>query len=361
MAISYPAEGEFMRVHVTELRVGDRLIANVFNDSGLHVLSNDTILSASDIEKLFRHSVQYVDIAFRSGLDTVRPRPANSPAVSEEMLAEFDSAVNGVKELFQQVAAEGKIDEQLVDEHFVPLSEQFRLEHDVVSLLITLNGKDDYTYQHSVQVGMISYYIAKWLGYSEEEAQKAGKAGYLHDIGKSQIPDEILNKPGKLTEEEYETVKQHTIIGKDIIEKSLQDAEDYALVALQHHERFDGSGYPYGITKERIHPLSNICAVADIYSAMISNRVYREKKNLLDVLRELHRLSFSKIDPMVTQTFIRHMIPNFIGKKVVLKTGEVGVIILNNPTDPFRPLIRIGEQFIDLSQARDLEVDTIQM
>lgn len=346
-----------MRVSVTELRIGDRLVANVFNDSGLHVLSNDTVLTAQDIEKLFRHNIEYVDIAFRSDLDQQLRSKKQMKAVADEV----DSALSGIKQLFEQVAAEGKLDEKIVNDHYAPLSEQFQKEHDVVSLLLMLTDKDDYTYQHSVQVGMLCYYIASWAGFSREEALIAGKAGYLHDIGKSQIPPAILNKPGRLTEEEYETVKQHTIFGYDIIMKSLKDPDTIALVALQHHERCDGSGYPNGITKEQIHPFSAICAVADIYSAMISSRVYREKKDLLYVLRELHQLSFSQLDPVITQTFIRQMLPSFIGKKIVLKSGEVGEIIMNNMSDWFRPLIRIDGRFIDLSQERELEVESILM
>lgn len=349
----FPSKGDFMRVHVMNLQVGDLLIADVFNDFGLLVMSKDRLLTAKDIDILVRHNIQYVDIAFRNSIDLPIGGPEeNLEAISEEM----DNAVQGVRQLFEQVAAEGKIDETIVNEHFEPLTEHFQKEHDVVSLLLMLSGKDEYTYSHSVQVGMLCYYIAVWAGHTEEEALEAGKGGYLHDIGKSRIPSEILNKPGKLTKEEFDLVKRHTNYGYEIISKSLRNPEAPALVALQHHERFDGSGYPYGASGERIHPYAKICAIADIYSAMISTRVYREKRDLLNVLRELHQLSFSELDPHITLTFIRHMVPNFIGKKAVLKSGEVGEIIMTNQNDLFRPLIRIGDKFIDLSRARELEV-----
>jgi HD-GYP domain-containing protein (c-di-GMP phosphodiesterase class II) len=118
----------------------------------------------------------------------------------------------------------------------------------------------------------------------------------------------------------------------------------------------NGKGYPLGLTRENIHPLARIVAVADTYSAMISSRVYRDKKDLLHVLKEMYELSFQELDPDITHTFIRHMVPSFIGKKVELSTGETGTIVMTHPTDYFRPLVQVGEQFIDLSTQRKHEI-----
>jgi putative nucleotidyltransferase with HDIG domain len=355
------AEGELMKIHITELQIGDRLVSNVFNSFGLHVLSTDTVLDADDIGKLFRHHIDYVDIQMRSNFDEA---PRSNPEIESIILKvqpKFDSAVTGMKDLFEQVMADGKIDERIVQQNFDPLIEKFQQEKDVVSLLLTLTSKDDYTYQHCVQVGMISYYIAKWIGLSERDAFVVGKAGYLHDIGKSRIDSKILLKPSKLTDAEYEEMKHHTTLGYEIISRSAMDGNELKLVALQHHERLDGRGYPNHITGDRMHPFSKIVAVADVYSAMISSRIYQKKRDLLYVLRELHRLSFAELDPQVTHAFIQRMIPNFIGKKLVLTSGEIADIVMTNPTDVFRPLIRIHNEFIDLSKNHHLEVDTIYL
>ncbi|XEC96428.1 HD-GYP domain-containing protein [Paenibacillus tarimensis] len=235
-----------------------------------------------------------------------------------------------------------------------------KLERDVVSMLLLLNTKDDYTYQHSVQVGMLSYYIAKWLDYDEHTALRIGKAGFLHDIGKSKIDLNILNKPGKLTEEEFEQIKQHPLFGYEIINNSFRD-DLIALAALQHHERMNGTGYPNGMSGERIHPAAKIVAVADIYSAMISTRVYREKRDLMFVLKELHRMSFHDMDPLTTHTFIRHMVPNFIGKTVELQSGAKGIIVMTNTSDFFRPLVRVNDKFVDLSSDHSDEIKAVFM
>jgi HD-GYP domain-containing protein (c-di-GMP phosphodiesterase class II) len=155
-------------------------------------------------------------------------------------------------------------------------------------------------------------------------------------------------------------MKRHTNYGYEIILNSTSD-ELSALVALQHHEREDGSGYPCGLTEEKIHPYAKIAAVADVYTAMISNRVYQSKQELFTVLKELNDLSFGKLSPEPTQALINHMLPNFIGKKVLLSSGEVGAIIMTNPSDFFRPLIRTESRFIDLSKERALMIVEIYM
>ncbi|WP_166241888.1 HD-GYP domain-containing protein [Paenibacillus turpanensis] len=350
-----------MRVNVTDLQVGDKLTSHVFNQYGLHVLSSDSVLSANDIAMLFRHGIEYVDIAIR--VVDVKAKIAQFQKESqlrEKMQPMLDQAVEGLKRLFEQAGAAGTFDPQLVDNAYQPLAEQIQKETDVVSLLLALEVTDDYTYQHSVQVGMISYFIAKWMGKSEAEAQKIGKAGFLHDIGKTKIPHEILYKKDKLTTAEFNEIKKHTTYGHDIIVESLEDAS-MALVALQHHERMNGRGYPNGDSDSQIHPYAKIVSVAEVYCTMISSTVYQAKRNMLAVLQELHNLSFTELDPQITHTFIQNMIPNFIGKKITLDNGQVGTIVMTNANDFFRPLIQIDNTFIDLSKEKQYAVKDIQM
>lgn len=351
-----------MRVHVTELINGDQLSRDTFNNYGLHVLSQGTVLKNGEISKLFQHQIEYVDIDERASEhplirtleSTVNPNwlPVVQPI--------YENAVKSFESLFSSALSLGQIEDKQVTEILEPLFQNLQLERDVVSMLLLLNTTDDYTYQHSVQVGMLSYYLATWLDYSESEVLQIGKAGFLHDIGKCRIQDELLNKPSKLTHEEFEEIKKHTLYGHEIILSSF-DEPDLAIGALQHHERNDGSGYPHGLTGESIHPISKIIAVVDIYSAMISERVYQEKRDLLYVLKELYRLSFNELDPLTTHTFIKHMMPNFIGKRIELVTGETGMIVMTHPTEFFHPLIQIDDRFIDMTAEREYEIKHVYL
>jgi len=354
-----------MRIHVTDIIDSDVLNEDVFNSYGLHILSKNTVLQSKEISKLIQHSIDYIEILDRSSIinnsledfDQLE-RTLESTATPKwvpHMKPMYDSVVQNIKVLFDSAREENKIDTKKAEAEFEPLIQNLVLERDVVSLLLLLNNSDSYTYQHSVQVGMLSYYIANWIGLSNEQSTKVGTSGFLHDIGKCKMDPSILNKPGKLTQEEYEEVKRHTIYGYEIIRNSTDDL-DTALGALDHHERMNGSGYPHGKAGKEISLFGKIIAVADIYSAMISSRVYQKERDLLFVLRELHRLSFNELDPVITHSFIAHMIPNFIGKRVTLNDGRTGTIVMTHPTEYFSPLIQVDSEFIDLTQVRSLDI-----
>ena len=343
-----------LKVHIMDLSPGDRLQNDVFNHFGVFVLQKGCELSNDSIVKLMQHGIDYVDIEPQT-LDAEFP---SDPAFRAKPI--LDEAVDGFEQLFLEALTKGTIDEAKVDQLLEPMISGLDNQKDVVSLLLMIGDGDNYTYHHSMQVGMLSYYIASWLGYPKEEAYKAGKAGYLIDIGKCKVSQSILSKPGKLTPEEFEEVKRHAEYSHEIILNSTGD-ELSALVALQHHEREDGSGYPHGLTSKDIHPFAKIAAVADVYSAMTSNRVYRSKQELLSVLRELNSLSFGQLSPEPTQALIRHLLPNFIGKKVMLSTGEIGSIVMTNQTDFFRPLVKTDSRFIDLSKERETSIAEVYL
>jgi putative nucleotidyltransferase with HDIG domain len=237
-----------MRVHITDVKSGDRLAEDIYNSFGLHVLSKGATLNEKELTRMFQHQIDYIEIDWRPSQTPVKTEEsAPTPSYNPLLRPLYHDAVAGTEQLFERALVEGRIYEEDIKMSFQPLLENFRAERDVVSLLLMLNNQDDYTYQHSVQVGMLSYYIARWLGWSEEDTLRAGKAGFLHDIGKCKISDVILNKPNQLTEEEYEEIKRHPQYGYDILKGSFDDPE-IALAALQHHERMDGKGYPLGLT-----------------------------------------------------------------------------------------------------------------
>lgn len=345
-----------MRVHVMDLKPGDRLRMDTFSSRGLHVLPKGAQLRMEEIAKLIQHGVDYVEI------EAVNNNPVQTNKSSDIQTAtvNFDAMIDGFESVYLEALTKGSFNKSVVDDVLQPSLQSMDSQKDVVSLLLLLDRDDNYTYNHSLQVGMLSYYIATWLGYTKKECYEISRAGYLIDIGKCRVDPAILNKPGKLTPEEFEEVKLHTIYGYEIIRNSIDDPHT-ALVALQHHEREDGSGYPHQISKAEIHPYAQIAAVADIYSAMTSQRIYQNKQELISVLQEINRLSFGKLNGRPVQALVQHLMPNFIGKRVLLSTGDMGVIIMNNPLDVFRPLVQCGNQFLDLSKERKIEVVDIYM
>lgn len=161
--------------------------------------------------------------------------------------------------------------------YVVNLVEKERYASRGFELLHGVYVMDGDTFVHSLNVALISHELAAWLGFSKEEKELATLCGLLHDVGKMQIDSDVLKKPGKLTDDEREIIKQHSIKGFELLLGSEWDIDVHVReTVLQHHERYDGSGYPYGLEGEQIDVFARIVAIADVYDAMTADRVYRE-------------------------------------------------------------------------------------
>ena len=163
--------------------------------------------------------------------------------------------------------------------------------------------KDAYTNGHSARVAKYTVMLARRMGKSEEETENLYNIALLHDIGKISIPDSILNKPGRLTDEEYEIMKSHSQRGYDIL-KEIEIAPELAIGAGYHHERLDGTGYPRGLKGDEIPEYAQIIAVADTFDAMYSTRPYRTRMPLEKVAAEIRRVSGTQLNPDAVQAFL---------------------------------------------------------
>ena len=171
------------------------------------------------------------------------------------------------------------------------------------SFSVCIDGKDSYTNGHSLRVAKYTKMLALRLGEDEETAARYYNIALLHDIGKIGIPDEILNKPGKLTESEYETVKEHAYRGYEILKK-VKKQTFLAEGARHHHERFDGTGYPENLKGDKIPWVARIISVADAFDAMSSTRPYRKRLPMEKIVEEIKKCSGSQFDPVVAKAFL---------------------------------------------------------
>lgn len=173
----------------------------------------------------------------------------------------------------------------------------------IMTIAQAVDAKDENTSQHSVRVSEYSVLIARKLGYSEEECEELRKIATLHDIGKIGIPDSVLNKPEKLTDEEYEIMKSHVVRGAEIL-RNFSLIDNVTDGALYHHERYDGKGYVHGLKGEEIPLNARIIGIADAFDAMTANRVYRKKLDLGHVLEELKKGRGTQFDPKIVDIFL---------------------------------------------------------
>jgi len=200
------------------------------------------------------------------------------------------------------------LEEQVVEQTRKTLEKQRRLEmmslESTQALVQAIDEKDEYTNGHSLRVSVYSVLLAQALLMDPEEIEKLRISALLHDIGKIGVPDSILNKPNKLTEDEFEIIKSHTIMGGKILHKlsSLKNAE---AVALYHHERFDGKGYPGTFSGKDIPEFARIVTIADAFDAMTTNRIYRDRLDKSFVINQLKENSGKQFDPDFTREFIK--------------------------------------------------------
>lgn len=329
-------------VSVYECVPGMMMAETIFNEYGAVIVAENTILDTHLIKKLDN-----------LGFLKVKIYDQNSNVVSassaEIFKAQYNENVDAVKDILHDISVGNNINIESVntvsDSIFIRLNEN----RDIVGCLNQMRSVDEYTYAHSVNVSLLCMLIGKWLKFDINKVKLLVQAGLLHDIGKSKVPPEILNKPGELTPEEFEEIKKHPLHGYRVLEGTADIHKDVSMAVLMHHERDDGSGYPLGAKGSQIHEFAKIVSVADIYDAMTSARVYREKGSPFEVFELMENNTFGVLDPVTVNAFLNNIASYYIGDFVRLSSNEIGEIIYINPRHISQPLVKVGEKYIDLT------------
>ncbi|GAA3400452.1 HD-GYP domain-containing protein [Paenibacillus hodogayensis] len=335
-----------------EQLMGKRLVRDLFNNQGVLLIPLATVLNRSHIHVMRDHGLQLSD----NDVEEVGPYANVSSALPG---LGIDEAAGVVHDVFEQARVSRQIPLAQLRMRVLPLIRESVDRLHLFQLLAALHDKQDYLSRHSVGVGAISMLLGKWIGLPETELLQLTTAAILHDIGKTQIPAELLNKPGRLDDDEFDTMKRHTVIGFEMIRKTVGTTERQAKVALQHHERIDGSGYPLGLKCEQIDPFSRIVAVADVFHAMTSRTVYRNPSPVYAVLKQVEGGAFGAFDPAVVSVLLHKFMQALIGYEVMLTDGTKAKIVLIHPHRQTRPLVQADDTFIDLSQNYALDIEQI--
>lgn len=226
------------------------------------------------------------------------------------------------------------------------------------NMLQNMRKYDDVTFIHSLNVAIVCNVFARWIHMSPEDIDILTLAGLLHDVGKMEIPEHIIKKPKLLTEEEYSIVKLHPRRGYHLVE-NLRIDDRIKKVILMHHERCDGSGYPDQLTGDQISDFAKIVAIADIYDAMTSARIYRGPLCPYEVINIFEEEGYEKFEAKFLIPFLEGIVNAHLNAEVVLSDGRVGVVVLNNKNALSKPVIKIGTEIIDLSREEDLKIQRL--
>jgi putative nucleotidyltransferase with HDIG domain len=277
----------------------------------------------------------------RVGRVTVDQRVEGNLADMATIKRLYNDAVSVAGSLWESAETEGKPDATMARHMIDGLAQAVAQNRTALLALTTLKNYDNYTFTHMVNVSILTMGQARGLGIDGPLLREFGLAALMHDIGKVKTPLEVLNKPDKLTDDEFTVMKRHVVDGAEILRKTPDIPALAPVVAFEHHLRMDGSGYPHGVTRTSLNVGTMLCSIADVYDAMRSQRGYQQAFPTDRILQVLKRNDGQQFDQNLVRRFVQLIGIYPAGNLVRLNTGEVAVVVKVHAPDPYRPHVRI--------------------
>ncbi|WP_169833023.1 HD-GYP domain-containing protein [Geosporobacter ferrireducens] len=340
-----------IKTRVQDLTEDMVLATGIVNDNGVLILSAGTLLNKRTIKKLKEMKTAEVWVYCENDeepeegqINTEGPEKVKSKE-NEAVLPKVEIYTQN-KKVVENIIADMERGELVSVDTMTRaldiLMKQFDSNKEILQAIDYFRNADNHLYTHCVNVALLCFLMGKWLDMEKSKIQKLICAGLLHDIGKTR---ELVGD-----KKEPEDEKVHPAIGYKIIKKIAKMDEDVLQGVLMHHEREDGSGYPFGLEHNKIHGFAKIIAIVDTYDLLVTSKIGKEKESPFKVLETFEKESFGLFAPNYLSVFLKNIANYYIGDKVYLNTGEEAEIIFINPQHVSKPLIRIGNRYIDTLQ-----------
>lgn len=355
------------KVNTSELTPGMIIAEDVYSDNNELILSKDLVLSDKTIAKLGYYdiiSVQVEDHLADTGnnVDADDLSYADKIKQSPEFIKfreGFEADVDDFRSVMNEVIEGGALlDIDKLMKRTLHFLDSNAVSANIFDMLHCMRTYEDDTYAHGMNVALICNVLARWLRMTEDQIHIATIGGLLHDVGKTKIPDSIMKKPGSLSNQEYAVIKTHPREGYRILQNSQLNV-DIMNAVLLHHERCDGSGYPFGFTDEKINTYAKLVAIADVYDSMTSARIHRSPLCPFTAISLFESEGLQKYDAHFILTFLENIVNTYLLNKVRLSNGQTGTIVFINKNKLSAPTIQTDSGFLDLSANPDITIEAL--
>ena len=362
-------EMEATYVNISELRLGKVVAEDIFANTQYPILLRNTkithnhlhVFKAFNIPKVLVFKDLQDPVAIEdTGSEVIVDVPVPVPTITP-FERHYEEAIAYLKKEFFNWQAGARIDMIKIRATMIPLIEIVLENRSYIFDLNSYSNAKDYLYHHCIATGLISGTLAQKLGYERGIAIQMALAGMLADCGMAKVPNRVRDKKTTLTKEEFAEIRRHPEYSYQLVKDSPALKNEMKIAIYQHHERLDGSGYPQGLSAVTIPIFSQIIAVADVFHAMTSERLYRSKQSSFKVIEMIKEEEFGKFDIKVVQALIDIGADLPIGTKVELSNLEHAEVMFINRYSPTRPLIKLlstGE-VVDLSKIRNFHISRV--
>ncbi len=323
---------------ITDKVIGKYAAKTIYGrNQRIPLVREGTMIRPSMLETMRRQGITWVWV-----LDSLFPDLYVREAVKNETL---EVARKSLEDTFQLVQMDQRPSEKRAADLVASVQamvEDIISNRDVVANVSHLRVWDNYTFEHSVHVAILTAIIAKHLKMTPDQMTRIGVGAILHDIGKLMVPQEILQKPATLTPEEMDVIRQHPVLGWDLVHEGFSSImPTSSIVVRQHHERLDGSGYPDGRKGDDIYLFSRIVAAADVFDALRAERAYRPVYTPRRILQTIREETGPKLDPRAVEALLTHVAIIPEGEIVRLTNGLLGMVVTTNPGYALQPVVQV--------------------
>lgn len=322
-----------LKIKTSAIAAGMEVCRPIYSQEGQLLIENGAILKKNTINRLLNYNITNVFVKW--------DKEISKEVRNTIILDTKHEAVNLLKQSISELQLSRYFNIERFKEIISNIVDDLLKKEGTLVNLTSIRTIDDYTFIHSLNVCVLSLVIGIAINYNKVQLESLGIGSLLHDIGKIAIEPRILNKPASLNVEEYDIIKNHSIIGYDMARFTEGLSEESITIIRDHHERYDGKGYPYGKRGNQIHEFARIVAICDVFDALTSDRIYRIGMPPHIGIEYLISMSNHQFDQELVKVFTKNITIYPIGTLIELESGERGVVVSNNEILPTRPVIEV--------------------